>query len=101
MNIDNAVKIGLRCIVCNAIIRMEVMRNGNPSRNTHVLSSHLNRQHNDLASLVESRYPTTGHLLSELDWNRLSCKSTLSSTTQKSIHIWELLLRFEGFLQTI
>ena len=83
---DSAEKIGLRCIICNTVFCMVVMRNGNPSRNTHVLSSHLNRQHNDLASLVESRYPTMGHLLSELDWNRLSCKSTFSSSTQKSIH---------------
>ena len=85
---DSAEKIGLRCIICNTVICMEVMRNGNPSRNTHVLSSHLSRQHNDLASLVESRYPTMGHLLSELDWNRLSCKSTFSSTTQKNIHTY-------------
>ena len=33
--------VGLRCIICNASIQMEVKRNGKLTRNTHVLKSHL------------------------------------------------------------
>ena len=33
--------VGLRCIICNASIQMEVKQGGKLTRNTHVLKSHL------------------------------------------------------------
>ena len=41
---DSAEKIGLCCIICNTVICMDVMRDGNPSRNTQVPSSQQTTQ---------------------------------------------------------
>ena len=78
--------IGLRCIICNASIQMEVRRGGNLTRNTHVLKSHLDSVHYGLATSVSSLYPTMAHLLKDYNWNNATSASDFSFTEQKRIH---------------
>lgn len=78
--------VGLRCIICNASIQMEVKRNGKLTRNTHVLKSHLDSVHYGLATSVSSLYPTMPHLLKDYNWSNATGKSAFSFTEQKRIH---------------
>ena len=78
--------IGLRCIICNASIQMEIRRGGNLTRNTHVLKSHLDSVHYGLATSVSSLYPTMAHLLKDYNWNNATSASDFSFTEQKRIH---------------
>lgn len=61
--------VGLRCIICNASIQMEVKRGGKLTRNTHVLKSHLDSVHYGLSTSVSSLYPTMAHLLKDYNWS--------------------------------
>ena len=78
--------VGLRCIICNASIQMEVKRGGNLTRNTHVLKSHLDSVHYGLATSVSSLYPTMAHLLKDYKWSDAYSASDFSITEQKRIH---------------
>ena len=78
--------IGLRCIICNASIQMEVKRGGKLTRNTHVLKSHLDSVHYGLATSVSSLYPTMAHLLKDYNWSNATGESAFSFTEQKRIH---------------
>lgn len=78
--------VGLRCIICNASIQMEVKRNGKLTRNTHVLKSHLDSVHYGLATSVSSLYPTMPHLLKDYNWSNATSASAFSFTEQKRIH---------------
>ena len=72
--------VGLRCIICNASIQMEVKRNGKLTRNTHVLKSHL-----DLFTTVSLR-PCHLSIQQWLNWNNATSASDFSFTEQKRIH---------------
>lgn len=78
--------VGLRCIICNASIQMEVKRGGKLTRNTYVLKSHLDSVHYGLATSVSSLYPTTAHLLKDYNWSNATGESAFSFTEQKRIH---------------
>lgn len=78
--------VGLRCIICNASIQMEVKRGGKLTRNTHVLKSHLDSVHYGLATSVSSLYPTMAHLLKDYNWSNATSASDFSFTEQKRIH---------------
>ena len=78
--------VGLRCIICNASIQMEIRRGGNLTRNTHVLKSHLDSVHYGLATSVSSLYPTMAHLLKDYNWSNATSASDFSFTEQKRIH---------------
>ena len=78
--------VGLRCIICNASIQMEVKRNGKLTRNTHVLKSHLDSVHYGLATSVSSLYPTMAHLLKEYNGSSATSASDFLITEQKRIH---------------
>ena len=80
--------VGLRCIICNAVIRMEVKRNGKPTRNTYVLRSHLDSQHYGLATSITSRYPTMSNLLQDYNWSNVTVENTFSYTEQTCIHTY-------------
>ena len=83
--------VGLRCIICNASIQMEVKRGGKLTRNTHVLKSHLDSVHYGLATSVSSLYPTMAHLLKEQVKTRYQIKRRL--TTQLKIRSAECLFQ--------
>ena len=78
--------VGLRCIICNASIQMEVKRGGKLTWNTHVLNSHLDSVHYGLATSVSSLYPTMAHLLKDYNWSNATSASDFSITEQKRIH---------------
>lgn len=78
--------VGLRCIICNSSIQMEVKRNGKLTRNTYVLKNHLDSVHYGLSASISSLYPTMAHLLKDYNWDNATGESDFSVTEQKRIH---------------